>query len=768
MKKLKKSVKALIISGVAIICAVALTLGLVFGLKKDGDTPGGNNPGGGNPVSKNYVLTNAQSDLVEEILLAQAAKQPLVKTDYSKFVDENGTAVAVDKITQIEDEYFVANDTDGNQTIYFMGASESVDMLKAMVSQDVIESTYSEAKINSIRENYVHLSYSYTASTVEHKVNAVVYIADKENIVVLEKADFVVESGTDRLFNGTNPVDSISVQLFADYYLFTVEYLHMTGEPFEAVEKRICAYTTDTLEATEKQTLTFNKENVSFATSNSVLAVYENAQDDKFYYVSNGDVKSKTFEETSGDTYTYTLINGGIFIQTEKRVEETTPNALHIPEGNDGYYVVYEYEYFSTDTEETQTIELENGFVYATLRFTPGVNGFALYEQKIENSSLVAGGKVVYFDVNGNKVISYSVKNGFAAIKYSNGTNILTEEGIISTENKVDAEYIFNFVQTDKTYVLRQSSFEEDNFVVSSDGGRYFYIMNIDGTFVFNKTFADMSLIYGNDYLINNEDDGKIVVDATAKTETQITNLFEDATNNMLLDSYGYYLVENDSVKTLKNVFNDEVVNNVTNFEFLTYGSIKVLKVQTSTQTYYYTAKVVLGDGVVETPGPAPNPEPVPEPETYSLLDNYGTENYVKIKDNVEVIATSSKVTVYYDNAYYPTEIVLNFSGGFACGAQFKISGNTLVLDGTGWQCTGYGVGIYTPSVGIGGGTRIYVTFTVSSGSFSSFSTTQTNSSFKPTFSVGYGYSNFYYYNISSSSTSFASSYTRSSYYSYN
>ncbi|MBQ4541307.1 MAG: hypothetical protein IJA23_00485, partial [Clostridia bacterium] len=714
MKKLKKSVKALIISGVSIICVLALVLGLVFGLKKDPTPPAG----GSGDKFESYELTSAQSSLVEEIMLAQNTKQPLTQTDYSKFVNDSGTAVAVDKITQIEDEYFVAYDNAGNQTIYFMGESESIDMLKAMEEQGVIEDTYGTAKIVNIKDDYVNFTYSYTVSSVNHSVNAVAYIADIENLVILEKVDYVVEDG--QSYYGENLFETTSVQFFADYYTITVEYQDFSI-PGPAVEKRVCSYTTDAFETNERLVLTFNADTVSFSTSDSVLAVYENSQEDKFYYISNGEVKFKTFEEVEGSEYSYNLINGGIFIQIQKRVESSTVGALYIPEGNDGYYVTYEYNFFSAENDSIETIELESGFQYATLRTTNDVKGFALYEQKIQENALVKGGKVVYFDKDGNKVISYEVKNGFAAIKYSDGKFILTEEGILAVDNKLEAEFVFNFVQSDKTYVLRQSSFENDNFIVSSDGGQYFYVMNINGSFVFNQTFTDMSLIQGNDYLMYNQDEGIVIVNAEAKTITTLTNVVEETTNITLLDNFGYYLFNQNDVLSLANVFNNDVIHGVTYYDLSTIGKLKLLTIQVNSQNYYFTSKVVFSGGIEESPvNPSPTPDDIPDEPELNSYSASQVENYVNLDStgNIYAYGYSSYVKIYFSSAYYATEIVLNFTDGFACGVKFKVSNNAIVAY-DGWNTTAQGIGMYTPSLSHGGGTLYIVTWDVSKGSLS-------------------------------------------------
>ena len=63
MKKLKNSVKYVLIAGVSLVCVLAIVLGCVFGLKKKDNT--GGNGGAGSPAS---LLTQAQQKLAKEVI----------------------------------------------------------------------------------------------------------------------------------------------------------------------------------------------------------------------------------------------------------------------------------------------------------------------------------------------------------------------------------------------------------------------------------------------------------------------------------------------------------------------------------------------------------------------------------------------------------------------------------------------------------------------------------------------------------------------------
>ena len=109
MKKLKKSVKVLIISGVSVLCVLAIVLGCVFGLRKpkDGPTNGVNPPSQNTPIVPEPVtvgLTAAQVGLMNAINEKQSENEyniSLPITD-TTFIGENGV-IDYDSIIEIHE-----------------------------------------------------------------------------------------------------------------------------------------------------------------------------------------------------------------------------------------------------------------------------------------------------------------------------------------------------------------------------------------------------------------------------------------------------------------------------------------------------------------------------------------------------------------------------------------------------------------------------------------------------------------------------------------
>ena len=93
MKKIKKSVKAILISVVAVVCVLAIVLGCVFGLKKD--TTQSNNI---------YALTADQVDLGNKINEQKADSKLLYEFDENLLFNADGIQnVSRDRVIRFYD-----------------------------------------------------------------------------------------------------------------------------------------------------------------------------------------------------------------------------------------------------------------------------------------------------------------------------------------------------------------------------------------------------------------------------------------------------------------------------------------------------------------------------------------------------------------------------------------------------------------------------------------------------------------------------------------
>ena len=225
MKRIRNSVKAIIISVCVAIVAASAIVGVVLFNRNKGDK----NP----PVQPqgSYQLTPAQKELVESInaeqkLQAETSSKVLKEVDESMFVTETGASVDVETISAVYDDCFVVNDGD-NINIYFYSEDEhgnktSINLFSYMREENLIEQNYTSIKANQIHEDYVAYTYTYSDGTKAYQVLEVAYVPNLEEIAVVNRVVFENLSGT--FYFDEKEVVEIDIIFKKSYYLIYHQY----------------------------------------------------------------------------------------------------------------------------------------------------------------------------------------------------------------------------------------------------------------------------------------------------------------------------------------------------------------------------------------------------------------------------------------------------------------------------------------------------------------------------------------------------------------
>lgn len=216
------------------------------------------------------------------------------------------------------------------------------------------------------------------------------------------------------------------------------------------------------------------------------------------YSVSQGFIR----ENENNNPNEHVSIFGKVTL-TQTRVESTQD--VSGSEFVDGDYYTYSYV-LKIDGEE-KTLDM-TGYNKVNVVYA-GENYFGLFFQKIdENHSLVNSGEMVYFDYELNKIASYSAKSSSSTIIYSNGTLILTKEGMFSAKNEVQCSKVYGFENLNAEFyqILASGNFilkdSRDNLIVYNfnlSSATEFYMENViayldDNSLIFVKN--DIYYIY--------------------------------------------------------------------------------------------------------------------------------------------------------------------------------------------------------------------------------------------------------------------------------
>ena len=152
MKKMKKSVKIILIASVSLVCVAAIVLGCIFGFKKKGgDTP---------PTVQNK-FTAAQKLLADEI------NDGTLKMDYSIYdAVPYASICSYSQLTMLGKNYFAYESNDSHEEFYTYKINEDgsidtnhiTDPAKGFI--DIVSGTETYG-VSAIKENYVVLKTTY-------------------------------------------------------------------------------------------------------------------------------------------------------------------------------------------------------------------------------------------------------------------------------------------------------------------------------------------------------------------------------------------------------------------------------------------------------------------------------------------------------------------------------------------------------------------------------------------------------------------------------
>ena len=520
MKKLKKSVKAIIISVVAVVVAVSAVLAVVL-LRKDG----GDNP----PAPNNrYILTDAQLDLVNSIN-AQADKEQaesqkkLEVYDASRFVDENGVALDMQYVSNVTDESFVYR-TDDSSELYFFGTNGNniTTPLSSYIDYPVAGRFRFNESVGSI---YSYALEYYEGPNVVYDL-LVVNIEDGEVDILGQKT---VKLG--EMQETYDAVEEAGFYLSKNCWMYAGAYID-GGVRYTDFEVYSYNGYNDNLLNIEGE---FEDIGARKINSYSTFIEYQGV----FNYVGKDGLF--TFTQNPLLNYDYQIIETGLIIKEY-----------------DNLYQSVVYKFVDAETCTMRTIVLDDGFSYANF-YSIGDKYFYMYQQtSVEEEN---EGKFVYFDNKLNRVIAYKGKTFDDKIYYSDGKHILLYNKIISTAASIDAfDHQILFTDDDIYYLDLNSRYSGEYFIVAGQGKN---IVTLDGEFLLENDFIDICT--SSDGLIGFGDDGKVyLIDIESKEVDEIVDFEEtysrQINNEKTLLDYGYYVTDDGSDISVKK-FNGEVVS---------------------------------------------------------------------------------------------------------------------------------------------------------------------------------------------------------------
>lgn len=590
MSKMKKSVKVLLISLVAVVCVLAIVLGCIFGLKKD-------NASG---------FTTAQKQLANEINSNSTYldKTILENVPYENFCE-------YDKVKQFGKNYFVYEDANSNENFIVFKQNEdgtySARNLTEQVSTEsdaqggfILENSLSYS-VNTVYEDYVVLVSEFSEQNLTDPINNVytlVYFGDFDNIKEIYTFDtrgknlYIFES-----FNIKDRYFSFSTYSNIDY---------SDGSPKADVNVYFYELSTEKIDANDNTGLNMISGIKFGADYNCNFAFF----DDSFYYSDSNGLKLvyltddgfsvfeketvinsdngavKTDYSVNFLTEGKYLIDYSTYVFDKNEITSTT-----ISDDNDilvnHSYTIFDY---TTKNPTEQKFNLKSGYGLAstistsTLKLT---NSYYIAQQKVgENYSLLNDYYIAYYDNNSNEIISYS-SNSKEYITYAGSSTFLTNSRLLKVENgKVKTLYDF----TEKDNYSLNGTASSSVFSIKKDS--YLGLMNIDGKVVVSPEFFtdNMNIVNHNGVAIATDGENYYKIDV----ETGNYSIIEDFVDSsdiavLLTQKADIYFVNSGEKFDLVDIKGNTLLQNIDEFNFLNLNVGAGIELTQGEKTYFIT-----------------------------------------------------------------------------------------------------------------------------------------------------------------------------------
>ncbi|MBR2391699.1 MAG: hypothetical protein IKB06_04335 [Clostridia bacterium] len=524
MRKMRNSVKAIIIAICTVVVAVSATLGIILLNKNKGK----------NPASE-YALTQAQKNLVAEInqkaLKEQAKNQNNLQVfDSMIFRDENGTAVDTSTVAAFNDQSFVVQTGEEVFSAYVYSEVNNVmkttELISYLKEKDMIDDKYTSIEYDKRYQSqikdqyYMILKATYTVDEDDKFDLIVVDLGDQKDVSILNVLPW-------------NGFSAFNFGFGENYYIYNYIYRESTGE--DILESDVATMYSD---ITFIDYTSGNSKNVRLYVSengglgmNSFLNYYSVIPyKTKYTFVTHDKLTNNfnSFDYSVDESFSYEFSGYDAGLLLEKA---------------DEYSEDVDYLFVNPYSKKSFELKFDKNYSYSTV-YNVSQKYFCVLSMKDENNY-----KFDYYSNDGTKVISYYSQYEDDYILYGKKNNILTTHAIISTKSSVSANVVSNFGNDEESFVFETEFYPSDYFVVSQEGMN---ICDVRGELVYDDSF-DYIHQYKGIYIASYEEK-YYFLDPLNKTKTEIVNFSsissQDIDDGLNLLKFGLYVVENNGVFT--------------------------------------------------------------------------------------------------------------------------------------------------------------------------------------------------------------------------
>ena len=648
MRRIRNSVKALIVSLCLVVILAGSIIGVVLATRnkgKDGDPTNPNNPV--EPGFK-YELTEDQKALVESIN-KNTSTSVEIATEFnpSDYVTKNGDKyeqIDLSTISTYGDGFLVVNDSTGS-TYYLKISSAQKTYYTDICDYLEIDGTI----VNRFACGYHDVYYSMLVIYCKDSVyNLASFVFDTSKAQLLHK--YILEDiGENYRTNAACAEVTISLK----------DSLFYATMPHEENSKIYTDIKVSNYDGSISKTYRIFREKENNKYSEKLYL------GDKNFLFKDGDEYIVGYfdgEKIISSSYTFENFNYVYFAKNSVFIE----HAEQLENPDDVTDVTIDgvnYTYSRINLKENVCEEYLLPVGYARAYLDTSINDFyGIYMHKIDDEGKEVDGKFEYYGDKNTIIIEYTASSKDDNILAYSGLKFLTRKGVITVKNSTVAEFVKEFNTNDFTYQLtsglNSAKLNNETFILKNSDNTGLIVLSLDGEILFDEQFSEI-YSYDDGYYFAKAGVTNYILNVKNRSVKEI-NGFDLSYNKFINNGGGIYIATIDE-KTSVYDYKGNVIHSNIKLEKTAYSALKgrtILEITLSDNSIvkYVINKVVVLDA---------------EPQSIT----YGVENYAHESVASSGTIDSMSYSYTYDNQDW--DMTITMPKGYLLGSSnFQIDRN--------------------------------------------------------------------------------------------
>ena len=421
MKKMKKSLKYVLISLSLVLVFAVATVATVLLTRKPSQNP------------KVVQFTEKQMILLNQVSQNNVKLKNETSKEFSQATElyvENNLLLSEDDVYAYYNGYFVAFDESGNKLVYVNSNGQNVNVLALLKQQQKVNSQAQNISAHKIKNNLLLYSYEFESNQKLFKAYEIVDFSNLSNLKVKNFINFEVVD--DQYYCDEYLIENLKINLYDDYFEISydkfLEDSSYADEQTNKFVKDIYVYGNNNSKQTFEYQSSLEIAECELKSADNNVIVQKLANENALFVYKNktsaGDVRffAYTYETDKTSSYAYYPTNIGVFIEKKSIAANDDADAVL----EDGIKYNYSYQFYNISNLTLNNYNLPEGVVKAEFK---SVNDFiVIFEQTKNYLTLSKLGKICYYNADGDLVLTYQASSIDSTLLYSNNDKFVTKD----------------------------------------------------------------------------------------------------------------------------------------------------------------------------------------------------------------------------------------------------------------------------------------------------------------------------------------------------